>query len=344
MPRKPRGRDARATQTLRIGSRCLFIGLLLLLCAGIVQAGPFLPVQRLTLGNMNQDGDLFLRIKIGTVELSEGISFEVVLEHATEAGDYAATGSRFHLRPFETSAWEREAGEFFWETPGGGRMSAFAKEDAVPKIPPAIQMDGFPSRFPKYARLNNVLAGWNEAGDAWVRSESWELGYKNGGLSVIRSPENKLFAVRAGGGKITEIRAGRRRLAAVEWSANRNPAALRRGNDRYGFAEDGQGRMTRVIDEEIGAAIIEFSYNKDGLVERVKRIGAEDMTVSWRKNKGYGRGDSFYKKPFSVEKINDTRYAYSRDGNRVTMKMKPPDGGWKRLRWESRNGRTIPIN
>ncbi len=320
--------------------RALPVGIVLfLLCAGIIRADPFLPVQRLTLGNMNQDGDLFLRIKINSVELSAGVSFEVFLEHATEAGDYIAPGSRFHLRPFETSAWEREAGEILWETPGGGRVSAFARQDAAPENPPALQMHGLPGRFPKYARLNNALAGWNEAGDAWVRSESWELGYKNGGLSVIRSPENNLFAVRADGGRMAEIRAGHRSLVTVDWSPSGNPRALRYGDERYIFVEDWQGRMVRVIDEGIGAAIIEFSYNTDGLVEGVKRIGAGDMIVSWRANKGYGRGDSFHKKPFSVERINDTRYDYARDGNRAAMKMKPPGKDWQCLRWESKNRR-----
>jgi hypothetical protein len=337
-------RDAASTLG---GTRALpgGIGLLLFFAAGLgfVQAGPFLPVQRLTLGHMNQDGDLFLRIKIGTVALSEGISFEVFLEHATETGDYAAPHSRFHLRPFETSAWEREAGELVWETPGGGRMAAFAREGAAPKTPPALRMDGFPSRFPKYARLSNALAGWNESGDAWVRSESWELGYKNGGLSMIRSPENKLITVRANGGRIAEIRAGHRLLAAVEWSGSRNPKALRCGAGRYVFSEDGQGRMTRVVDGEIKAAIVEFSHNKDGLVERVKQIGHEAMIVSWEANKGYGRGDSFYRKPFSVEKINDTRYVYSHNGNRVAMKMKPPGEGWQQLRWELKNGKMTGV-
>jgi hypothetical protein len=136
------------------GTRALpkVIGLFLL-CVGVAQAGPFLPVQRLTLGTMNQDGDLFLRIKIDTVELSDGASFEVFLEHSTETGNYASTGSRFHLRPFETSVWEREAGEFLGETSGGGRMFTFAKEDAAQKTLPALRIDGFPSRFPKYVRL-----------------------------------------------------------------------------------------------------------------------------------------------------------------------------------------------
>ena len=315
----------------------------ILLSSGIVHANPFLPVQRQTLCNMNQDGDLFLRIKIGSVELSEGVSFEVFLEHATEAEDYIAPRSRFHLRPFETSAWEREAGEFFWETPGGGRAAAFTRQDAVLENPPAIQMDGVPAGFPKYARPNNALAGWNEAGDAWVKSEGWELGYKNGGLSVICSPENRLFTVRAGGGRMAEIRSDGRSPVSVEWSESGNPKALRCGDDRYVFSEDGQGQMTRVIDEAIGAAIIEFSYNNNGLIERVKRIGAGDMTVSWRANKGYGRGDSFYRKSFSVEEINGARYGYTRDGNRATMKMKPPGKDWQCLRWESKNGRIVSV-
>jgi hypothetical protein len=314
-----------------------------LLCAGIVHANPFLPVQRLTLGNMNQDGDLFLRIKIGTVELSDGSSFEVFLEHSAKTGDYADAGSRFYLRPFETSAWEREANEFLWETPGGGRASAFAQEDAVPKNPPSIRMDGFPSLFPKYARLNNALAGWNESGDAWVRIESWELGYKNGGLSVIRSPENKLHMVRANGGKIAEIRAGYRLLAAAEWSGSGNPRALHCGDDRYAFTEDGQGRMKQVIDEGIGAAIIEFFYNENGLVERVKRIEADDMVISWRANRGYGRGDSFYRKSFSVKRINGTRYDNSLEGNRAAMGMRPTGSSWQRLLWELKNGRVTLV-
>ncbi|WP_342750704.1 hypothetical protein OH491_22085 [Termitidicoccus mucosus] len=298
---------------------------------------------QLTLGDLNQDGDLFLRIKLCTVELSEGISFEVLIDHATETEDYVAPGSRFHLLPFETSVWERETGEFLWETPGGGKMAVHAREDAVPKNPPDIRMGGFPAHFPKFARLNNTLAGWNDEGDAWVRNENWELGYKSGGLAAIRNPENKLLSVKANGGKIAEIRAGNRVLASVEWSASGNPSVLRCGENRYVFVEDEQGRMARIIDEEIGTAIIELSYNKNGLVERVRRIGAKDMNVSWKANRGYGRGDSFYRKPFSVEKINDTKYDYFRAGNRVTMKMKPPDGDWKRLRWELQNGRVTLV-
>jgi hypothetical protein len=320
------------------------IALFLLLATGMARANPFLPAQRLTLGNMNQDGDLFLRIKLCTVELSEEISFEVFLEHAMEAGDYMDTVSRFYLRPFETSARERETGEIVWDRPGGGRLVAFADEDAAPKNPPALRRDGFPSHFPKFARLNNALAGWNKTGEAWVRSESWELGYKGGGLSAIRSPENKLLAVRANGGRIAEIRAGRRALASAEWRESGNPSALRCGNDRYVFIEDGQGRIARVIDGEIGVAIMEFSYNQDGLIERVKRTGAGEMKITWQANKGYGRGDSFYRRPFSVEKINDTQYDYFRDGNRVTMKMKPPGSDWQCLRWESRNGKVALIH
>jgi hypothetical protein len=314
------------------GTRALTEGLvLLLLCAGIIHASPFQSAQRLTLGNMKQDGDLFFRIKISSIELSDDTSLEIFLDHEMDASDYGTTQSRFRLRPFETSTWERETGEIVWEKPGGGRQVAFSEKDAAPKNPPLLQMDGFPSLPPKFSRLNNALAGWNETGDAWVRSESWELIYKNGGLSAIRSPENKLLPVSANGGKIAEIRAGRRALASVEWSPNGNPAALRRGENRYVFVEDGRGRVARVIDVELGAAIIELSYNKDGLIEQVKRIGSENTAVSWRKNRGHGRGDSFYKKPFSVRQINDIKYDYSQNGTRVTMKMKPFGSDWRHL-------------
>jgi hypothetical protein len=333
------------------GPRALLKGIgLLLLCAagglgtGTIHANPFQPVQRLTLGNMNQDGDLFLRVKICSIEITDETSLDVFLEHAMEAEDYAITGSWFHLRPFETSVWEREGGELIWEKPSGGIAVARVPDDAEPKSPSPVRMNGFPSRFPKFARQKNVTAEWNETGDAWVNSEGWRLGYKNGGLSVIHSSGNKFLTAKAAGSKVTELRAGRQVLAAIEWRGSGNPAALRCGEDRYVFAEDEQGRMTRVIDEGIGAAIIEFSYNKDGLIEQVKRIGTGDMTVSWKANKGYGRGDSFYKKPFSVEKIDDTKYGYFRDGNRITMRMKSPGSDWQRLRWELKNGKIISIN
>ncbi|WP_342750897.1 hypothetical protein OH491_05245 [Termitidicoccus mucosus] len=102
---------------------------------------------------------------------------------------------------------------------------------------------------------------------------------------------NKLLSVKANGGKIAEIRAGNRVLASVEWSASENPSVLRcgktvmccRGRAGADGADHRRGDRT---------AIIELSYNKNGLVERVRRIGAKDMNVSWKANRGYGRGDS----------------------------------------------------
>jgi hypothetical protein len=314
------------------GTRALPGGLgLFLLFLGIVQADPFLPVQRLTLGNMNQDGDLFLRIKITSCELPDGTSFDIFLEHEMEAGDYNNIRSRFRLRPFETSVWEREVGELVWERPGGGRIIARRQGNAPT------------SRFPNFAKEGAVTAEWDETGNVWIKNAQWELNYENGDLAGIRHSESRPFSVRAGGGKITEIRAERKTLASVTWSKNGNPEKLCCGMDTYLFDEDSNGRLARVTDETIGAAIVEISYDETGLMSQIKRIGSENMSVEWRKNKGYGHGDSFYRNPFSVGKINGTQYDYHRDGNRATMRMKPSGAGWQCLRWESKNGKVTLI-
>jgi hypothetical protein len=281
---------------------------------------------------MNQDEDLFLRIKLCTIESSDEISFEVFLEHAMEAGDYGTIKSRFRLRPFETSVWEREAGEFIWERPGGGNVIL------------SLQKNMTDSSLPGFARIGAITAKWDETGVSEVKTGQWELNYENGGLISIRHLEGRPVAVRSGAGKVNELKFGQKTLANVIWGKNGNPEKLHCGTDTWLFVEDGNGRLASVTDSAIGATIVEFSYGEEGLVSQVKRIGGKTMTISWRENPDFGRGDSFYKKPFGVAKINDTRYEYARKGNRVKMGMKPSQSKWRHLKWEFKNGKAIITN
>jgi len=134
----------------------------------------------------------------------------------------------------------------------------------------------------------------------------------------------------------------RKPLLSVDWSLSGNPASLQTAERHYRFVEDEEGRLTEVVDENIGIAIGKFHYDENGLLISARCRGRPSIEVQWRKNEGFGRGDSFYKKPFSISRVNGIRYVYSRNGNRVSMK-KCDSGRWETLQWESLNGKIISI-
>jgi hypothetical protein len=197
------------------------------------------------------------------------------------------------------------------------------------------------SPFPRAASAGSSAAEWEEAGLAKIKNGKWELYYENGGLVSINNSERQNLAVKSTNGKISGLKSENTILAAVTWGTMGRPEKLRCGTGTYLFTEDDGGRLVRVTDNAIGTAIVEISYTEKGLVSRVKRIGADGMDVMWRENAGFGRGDSFYRKPFCVEKINDARYEYTRDGNRMTLKMKPAGRVWQRLGLELKNGKMV---
>jgi hypothetical protein len=99
-----------------------------------------------------------------------------------------------------------------------------------------------------------------------------------------------------------------------------------------------------VLDEKLDAEILKINYAETGLVCRVWTLSAGDTAIAWRKNENYGRGDSFYRKPYSLARVGNTSYHYYRDGNIVRMDMTPGDGITHTLIWKTLGGKIVSVS
>jgi hypothetical protein len=269
--------------------------------------------------DMDQDGDLVFRARLTETGVAGNLTFDVVLEHRLVVSDYGRSGSRLCLRPLETCVWEKSENEMTWERPGGGAFTTGKNKSP----------EGY------------VFSGGLED-RVEVSRQGWTLVYSKGNLSGIKLPSGDEVECQAQGNRVCSLSRQGEAILTVTWSESGNPESLKTADGRYVFVEDDEGRITEVLDDTIGAPIMRFHYDERGLLVFAKCRGRPDTVVRWRENKGFGRGNSFYRKPFSVAQVNKVAYEYVRDGNRVLMR-KSATGKSETIRWESLNGKIVFI-
>jgi hypothetical protein len=282
-----------------------------------LQGSPLEMQTVLGFSDMDQDGDFVFRVRLAEVGVAKNLTFDVILDHKLVVSDYGRYGSRLCLRPLETSVWEKTENEMTWEHPGGGVITAGKNKSA----------EGY--------LFSGELSGRIEAS-----RQGWSLVYNKGNLTGIKFPSGEMVECQAQGNRVGSLSGQGRMILTVTWSESGNPISLETAEGRYHFAEDAGGRITEVRDDVIGVPIMRFHYDERGLLVFAKCRGRPDTVVKWRVNEGFGRGNSFYRKPYSVARVNDTEYEYIREGNRVLMR-KYVSGKKETIRWESLNGKIV---
>jgi hypothetical protein len=307
-------------------------------------AHPFFPQTGLALGDMDRDGDLIMRLPITGLKTQDGDTVEVTLEHRQETGDFGEVKSRFILRPFETGIWERQEGEVGWQPPYGFEIVFSAKwhETLATDHFPLPSIGKSDVAWTSMKTADGIRLWWNASELAVLEQAKWLMVYRNGGLAEIRSPKGTGMMITSSGRRVTEWRDGNKILGQIEWEES-SPRILHTPNGDYVFRLDENGRVLAVLDARLDVDVLRIHYAKTGMVSRVWTLGAGEVTIDWRANEGYGCGDSFYRKPYSVARMGNVKYRYHRDGNIVRMDMTAGDGTKRILRWKMLNGRIISV-
>lgn len=280
---------------------------------------PFQLRSSLSLADMDQDGDLILRIRLIEVALDEEHPIDVVLDHRLEVLDYGRFEGRLYLRPFETCLWRKSEKETAWQYPGGGTV---------------ILNEG---------KTEGLVVTGSLHGPVEVIEGAWRLTYDRGVLTRFRLPSGTEIECKTRGNRICSLSTGGMELVSIDWGRFGQPASLKSPGCHYRFVLDTGGRLVAVVDEVIGSTIAKFTYDKNNLLISASYGKNKKLDIEWTANKGFGRGDSFYRKPYGISRLNDVNYEYKRDGNRVLMR-KFTSRKVETLRWESLNGKIVFIN
>ncbi len=279
------------------------------------------------LGDQSVDGGLRLDLPITRLPGSGEFALPLTLRHRVVDTAKGPSSDWFVPQLFTYVVPEGKKG-FRWIEPGGTERS-FTRKEVLASVP-----DRFSSDWVCVNRAGHQVEFHSR--DGWVYS------YESGLLQNLRAPSGRQLRFETEGPRITAIVLQgdglTQKILAAEWTdgGKIESLAVGPGEHRFLYSETRHPLLTEWQANSRPAAPVQFTYNKEGLLESLDRYGPGTLAFQWMvPGEGWISRHQHnlpaFASPALLARVNKTEYGYDTNRRGVILTRRQADGSESHL-------------